>query len=266
MARRRPSRSSSRPWRGAGAGLLAALALAAGCATVAPPTIPPSPEAAAARALIEQRGAEFKDLRTLAEILIRKDNRRQRLTGPLLLRAPSSLRFEALSAFGTPVVVVGGDPSAVTVWEVLDRRAYRLPATPDATRGWLGLALGVDDLVAVLSGHVVLLKNPRTVELLAADERGPSLSLTGADGAQRVWFDAETGQVRQVMWTGGKDPARAVFSDMPPDAPSAGVMVTTLDGTLEVTVTYQDPRVNTGFEADLMPLDIPEDVKIQDFR
>jgi len=46
----------------------------------------------------------------------------------LLLRAPASVRFEALSPFGTPVLVVAGDAKALTVWEVLGERAYLFPA------------------------------------------------------------------------------------------------------------------------------------------
>ncbi|PWU20511.1 MAG: hypothetical protein C5B48_12490, partial [Candidatus Rokuibacteriota bacterium] len=145
----------SRVARNVGLGLALVLA---GCASVPPAPRPASPEALAARATLEQRWEEFRDLRTLCEIRIRRGSRVQRLSGVLLLRAPSSFRFEALSPFGTPVYVVAGDSRAVTAWEVLDQRAYIVPASPEATRRWLGLEMGSDELVAILAGRVRPLK------------------------------------------------------------------------------------------------------------
>jgi len=237
----------------------------AGCAS-APARRPVAPEAQAAVARLEERARGFSDLRTVAELKIRRDKKVQRLAGALLLRTPASLRFEALTSFGLPVVLVAGDTQSVTLWEVLDNRAFILPASPDANRRWLGLALGGDDLVALLSGRVLPLKDPATVELLPADLLGPSLRLTNRDGEQRIWLDPVDGQARQVEWTGGKSPARVTFEDTAPDAPPAGLTLATLDGKLEVVVRYRDPRMNTGFDPALLTLTVPENVRIQDFR
>ncbi len=120
----------------------------------------------------------------------------------LLLSAPSALRFEALSPFGTPMLVVGEDETTLTVWEVLAQRAYYLPASPDSTRRWLGLALGPDELVATLSGHAVPLKDPLAVELMPADGLGPSLTVRSKDVVQRIWFDPANGRPRggRMAW------------------------------------------------------------------
>jgi len=156
-----------------------------GCATTAPAPAPPpvSEEARAALARIEQHRLSLHDLRSRADITIRRSGRAQRLTGVLLLLGePPTMRFEALSPLGTPVLIVAGDPKSVTLWEVLDDRAYIAPASPDANRRWLGLALGVEDLVALLGGRVRAMPDPTTVELVAADAVGPSLRLSGAPG------------------------------------------------------------------------------------
>jgi hypothetical protein len=234
---------------------------------MAPAPEPVSPEASSARALLERRWEEFRNLRTLAEIRVRRGNRVQRLAGVLLLRAPSSLRFEGLSPFGTPVLVVAGDEKSLTVWEVPDERAYILPASPDANRRWLGLALGPDELVATLCGRVLPVKDPLAVQLLpAADGAGPSLTLRRKDVSQRIWFDPATGQASAVEWSGGADPVRVVFTDGAPDSTPAGMTLTTLDGKLEVAVKYQDPRMNIDFDPELLKLTVPEHVRIQDFR
>jgi hypothetical protein len=227
---------------------------------------PASPEAEAARGLLERRRAELRDLRSLADIQIRREDRMQRLAGVLLLSAPSSLRFEALSPFGSPVLVVVGDMTTLTVWEVLDDRAYILPPSPSATRRWLGLSMGEDELVALLFGCVVPLKDALALELLPPDDVGPSLSLRGADGAQQIWFDPASGRARKVRFTGGAEPAEAVFAGGAAGEPSAGVTLRTADGKLEVSVRYRDPRINMGVESELFKLTIPERVRIRDFR
>jgi outer membrane lipoprotein-sorting protein len=263
---RRPRPSRSKRLRLAG-GLLLAATLSA-CATTAPPPAPPpiAEEARAALALIEQHRRSLVDLRSLADITVRRSGRAQRLSGVmLLLGEPASLRFEALSPFGTPVLIVAGDPQSLTLWEVLDNRGYLAPASPDANRRWLGLSLGGEDLVALLAARARPLPDPTRAELVAPDETGPSLRLTGRDVEQRIWFDPASGQARQVEWT-GKNPARVTFTPTPPDAPPAGLRLETPDGALRVTVTYRDPKMNTGLDPALLKLTVPEHVRIQDFR
>jgi outer membrane lipoprotein-sorting protein len=237
------------------------------CATAAPPPAGPvAEEARVALARIEQHRLELVDLRSLADITVRRGGRAQRLSGVMLLRGdPPSLRFEALSPFGTPVLLVAGDPQSLTLWEVLDNRAYLAPASPDANRRWLGLALGGEDLVALLGARARPLPNPARVALLPADALGPSLQLSGRDVEQRIWFDPDTGQARQVEWT-GKNPVRVTFTPTPPDTPPAGVKLETPDGSLRVSVTYRDPKMNTGLDPELLRLTVPEHVRIQDFR
>ncbi|HUM18597.1 MAG TPA: hypothetical protein VL086_23100 [Candidatus Nitrosotalea sp.] len=260
MHRPRPSRSS----------LAAAVLLAAvlgGCATAAPPPVQPvAEEARTALARIEQHRRSLNDLRSLTDLTIRRNGRAQRLTGVLLLTGePAALRFEALSPFGTPVLIVAGDAKSVTLWEVLDNRAYIAPATPEANRRWLGLAMSVEDLAALLAGRVRPMADPTSIELLTPDDVGPSLRLVGASGEQRIWFDPDTGQARKVEWT-GKNPARVTFASAPADGPPAGLRLETPDGALRVTASYRDPRMNTSLDPSLVTLTVPEHVKIQDFR
>jgi outer membrane lipoprotein-sorting protein len=231
--------------------------------------VPLAPEVEAERARLEDAWRSFLDLRTLAEISIRQGDRSQRFAGVLLLKAPAALRFEALSPFGPPLLVVAARPEQVTIWEVARNRAYLLPSTPDANRRWLGLALSTEDLVALLAGHVRPLRAPRSGALVPPDETGPSLRLTGAEGTQRIWLDAP-GRPLKVEWTEGKNPMRVTFTRTERD-PSAGIVpqtirLVTLDGRLEVSVTYREPAVDTGFDPALLTLTVPQGVEIQDFR
>ncbi len=225
-----------------------------------------APEVSKAYALVERNWQSFHDLRTRADITIRQEGRVQRLDGVLLLMTTSSMRFEALSPLGTPVLVVGGDATALTVWETLHQRAYRVPASPDATRRWIGLVLGPDELVATLSGRAVPLRDPQSAELVPADSVGPSLSLKNASVTQRIWFDPADGRTKAVEWTGEKNQARAVFASAGADAAPTRVTIATLDGKLEVLVSYREPRLNTRFDPALVNVTVPENVRIQEFR
>ncbi len=253
----RPSRSNPAGLL-LGALALSVIALSGGCASL-PPRQPLPPDVLAARATLDARWRDFHDLRSLADIRIQRGSRIDRLSGVLLLRASASLRFEALAPFGPPLLIVASDADTVTLWEVPSARAFIGRSSPDATRRWLGLALGAEELVSLLAGYALPARDPLSGQMLPPDDMGPSVAFETADGRQRIWFDTTSGNARQIEWTGGSQPARAVFT---PD----GVRLATLDGKLEVTVRYRDPRRDSGFDPELLKLTVPQSVKIQDFR
>ena len=253
----RPSRSRSTRLR-LGALALSVIAVSGGCASL-PPREPLPPDVLAARATLEARWREFHDLRSLAEIRIQRGTRVDRYTGVMLLRAPASLRFEALAPMGLPLLVVASDADTVTLWEVPNERAFIARSSPDATRRWLGLALGAEELVSLLAGYALPARDPLSGQILPPDDMGPSVAFETADGRQRIWFDATSGNARQIEWTGGSQPARAVFT-------ADGVRLATLDDKLEATVRYRDPQRDTGFDPELLKLTVPQGVRIQDFR
>jgi outer membrane lipoprotein-sorting protein len=260
---RRPSRSSV-----ALRAVVVVLAVVSmvGCASVRTTRPAIAPEATAALARLEEWNRGFSDLRALADIKIRQDAKVQRLSGPLLLRAPVSLRFEALAPFGIPVALVASDGQSVTVWQVVDNRAYLLPASADAARRWLGLAVGGEDVVMLLGGRVRPLAEPQTVEMLPPDVLGPSLRLVNGETTQRIWLDPVTGQPRQVEWTGTKTPTRVIFDQPDPAAPPAGLTLSTLDGKIEADIRYRNAQMNPGLDPGLLSLTLPESVRIRDFR
>ena len=232
--------------------------MSGGCASL-PPRQPLPADVLAARAALESRWSGFHDLRSLAEIRIRRGARIDQLSGVMLLRAPASMRFEALAPFGPPILVVASDADAVTLWEVPSERAFIGRSSPDATRRWLGLALGAEDLVSLLAGFALPPRDPLSGQVLPPDDIGASVAFETADGRQRIWLDQASGGAHRVEWTGGSQPARAVFT---PD----GVRLSTLDGKLDVWVRYLDPRRDTGFDPELLKLTVPQGVRIQDFR
>ncbi|MBI3028412.1 MAG: hypothetical protein HYY64_02740 [Candidatus Rokubacteria bacterium] len=259
--------SGPRPSLRRRAALLGAAALlSAGCASLPPPREPLSPEAYRLIAVLQHRWLEFADLRTLAEITIQRDGRVQRYSGVLLLKAPRSFRFEALTPWGLTLFVLVGNSETVIVYQVAEHRASIGPASARATERWLGLALEPEELVGILAGHALPLKDPYSAEIVPADGIGPSIKLTGAAGVQRIWADPDTGVVRQVELTGAKTPARITYAGGGPADPPASLTVTALDAPLVVSVRYREPRLGTGPSPDLFTLTLPEGVKIQRFR
>ena len=80
-------------------------------------------------------------MRTLADVSLRKGSDRQRLRGVLLIRSPSSVRFEALSPFGPPLMVVTVHEGQVTAYDALKNEARVGPADSETISKVLGLPL-----------------------------------------------------------------------------------------------------------------------------
>ena len=150
----------------------------------------------------------------------------------LLLGEPASLRFEALSPFGTPVLIVAGDPqSRHPLGGARQPGVHRCPPRRTPTGGgsaWRWAARissrcsrGAPDRCRTRPGWSW---SPPT---RSARRSGSP----GADVEQRIWFDPASGQAKQVEWT-GKNPARVTFTPTPPDAPPAGLRLETPDGSL----------------------------------
>ena len=81
--------------------------LLTGC-TIAPPPprTPVSEDARRAIDLLVGHWHALSDLRALADITVKKGSTEQRFTGVLLSKTPASLRFEAISPFGQPLLLV----------------------------------------------------------------------------------------------------------------------------------------------------------------
>ena len=240
--------------------------LVTGCATFASvPRQPISAEARLALALLEERWHEFSDLRTLAEISIQRGPERQQLRGVVLARAPASVRFEALSPLGQPLLLATIHDGRLTAYDTTTNEAYVGRATDDAAGRLLGLPFEPDDLVAMLSGHAVPPKDLRAAELRPPDTLGPSLELTGTSDRRRVWLDLDTGVVRQVEVSGSRG-ARITFQRDDGTARMDGFDVTAALSMVKASVRYRNPEFGVQVSPDLFSLTVPKGAKIQDIR
>lgn len=240
------------------------MALLAGCATAPPPRQPIDGPALRALALLDERWQAFTDLRTLADVVLRSGEERQRLTGVLLVKGPGSVRFEALSPFGQPYFLVVVHAGRLTAYDAAKNEAMVGPATAETIARVLGLPLDADDLVAVLAGRAVPPKDLRSAELLPPDGGGPSLNLVGGTQRQRVWMDLETGEVRQVEIASGRFPVTITYRNN--GGVPAGFDLDAGRASVTGSVTYRSVVLGGGIEADRFTLALPKGAKIQSIR
>lgn len=230
-----------------------------------PPHQPIPADAARALELLAARWRDFSDLRTLADIRIDRGGERQALTGVLLAKAPASVRFEALSPMGQPLLLVTIHDGRLTSYNVAANAAVLGPATADTAARLLHLPFDPDDLVGVLAARPAPPKDLRVAELLPPDEHGSSLEVIGGIHRQRIWMDFETGVVRQLQIVGGRFEVRVTYL-LDADGRPAGFDLTGGQAAVTSSVRYRDPAFDAGIDPERFHFSVPETAKIQQLR
>ncbi len=246
--------------------LLPILSLAAGCATaLPPPREAPSEDARRAVALLTARWQEFSDLRTLADVRVAHGGDKQQFTGALLLKAPDSLRFEALSPFGQPLLLATMHDGQIVTYNVAAHAAVVGPATAQTAARLFSLPVEPDELIGVLAGRAVPPKDLRVATILPPDPQGPSLEMIGALHRQRVWMDLATGIVRRIQITGGRVEALVTYQ-RGPDGALTGFELSVAQDNVTGNVRYRDIVVGAGVDPERFRLTIPEGASIERLR
>jgi outer membrane lipoprotein-sorting protein len=237
-----------------------------GC-TIAPPPprTPVSEDARRAIDLLVARWHEFSDLRALSDITMTKGSEQQQLTGVLLAKRPASLRFEAISPFGQPFLLVTVNDGKLLAYNAAKNEVTTGPATVETAAQVLSLPFEPDDLVAVLSGRVVPPKDLRVAEIFAPDADGPSVNLIGRYHEQRIWMDFSTGVVHRVNIVGGRAEALIKFLRAE-DGSLTGLDVSAGQGYVTAKVRYRSLALNAGVEPERFVLTPPKDAKTHSIR
>lgn len=247
-------------------GVALVLVIAVGCATLQPvPRQPIGAEAQRALAALRARWQSFTGLRTLADVTVQRGTERQQLRAVVLARPPASVRFEALSPMGQPLLLATIHDGTLTAYDATTNEAHVGPATAQTTARILGLPFEPQDLVAVLAGHALPPADVRVAELLPPDKVGPSLELSGEVNRRRIWLDLETGQVKQLELTGGRAEARIRYVRAP-DGEPRGFDLTAMLGLITASVRYQEPAFGVDLPDERFTFAIPNTAKIQQIR
>lgn len=238
--------------------------LAAGCATVAPSRQPISAEAQKVLALLEERSHDFSNLRTLADVSIQRGADRQQLRAVVLAKPPASVRFEALSPLGQPLLLATINEGRLTAYDTTTNEAYVGRATTEAAARLLGLPFEPDDLVAVLSGHAIPPRDVRRAEIKAPDALGRSIEIVGKDDRRRIWLDFTSGLVRQVELSGSR--GATITFERDAEGRMQGLDVTAMLSLLRASVRYRNPDFTSDVTLDLFSFVVPKGAKIQPIR
>ena len=242
------------------------LALTGGCLTaLPPPRATVSEEAGRAIDLLRERWRGFSDLRALADMLVERGSTKQPFTGALLLKAPASVRFEALSPFGPPLLIGTIHDGQIVAYNAATHKGTIGPATPETAGRLLGLAVEPSDLVGLLAGLPVPPADVRVASILPADEQGPSLEMIGPLHRQRVWMDFATGVVRRVQVTGGRLEALLIYR-RGDDGAIAGFELKAAQDNLTGSAHYRNAVVNGGIDSERFALTIPPGASIERLR
>jgi len=240
--------------------------LAGGCAkALPPPRIPLSEEAQRAVDRLAARWTKFSDFRALADVLVERGNTKQQVPGVLLLKAPGSLRFEALSPFGQPLLIATVHDSQIVAYNAVSHTATVGPATSDTAARLFWLAIEPEDLVGLLAGLAVPPKDLRVAEIQAPDEHGRSLEMIGALHRQRVWMDFATGVASRIQVTGGRLEALFVYQRAD-DGTLTGFDLFAAQNNVTGTVRYRNVTLNGGIESERFALTVPPGASIERLR
>jgi hypothetical protein len=223
-------------------------------------------DARAAIARLISRWHEFIDVRAVVDVTVRRGDSIQRLSGVLLAKAPESVRFEALTPFGTPFLLLTVSDRVLTAYRVLDGRALVGPVSGQTSGRWLGVPLEADQLVGLLTSRIVPPHGIVSAEILPADPDGPSVRIDGKTQSQRVWMDFQTGVVEKVEIGGGRVGLLATYSREAGNEFPTGIRVSSNDVEMEATLGYRSVSMGTGIDGDRFTLVLPDTVRIQRFR
>lgn len=215
--------------------------------------------------LLGMRWQEFSDLKALAEVRLDQGNAKQQFIGALLVKAPTSFRFEALSPLGQPMMLATVNDGQLTVYDVGANSATVEPATPKTAARLIHLALDPDDLVGLLAGYAVPPQDLRVATVLPADEHGPSLEMIGAIHRQRVWMDLETGRVSRVLVTGGRIESLFVY-ERDAEGTLTGLEFTAVQGNVKGGMRYRDVVVGAGIDIERFRLTLPVGAVVERLR
>jgi hypothetical protein len=240
----------------AGATMVVSACAPPGLARIALPTGPgaPAPEYAAALASALNR---CRDVRTFsAELSLSGHAGSQKLRGRVLVgMAQGALRLEALAPGGNPAFILVADGSRGRLLLAHDRRALDGAPPAEILDALVGIALGPDDLRALLSGCMEA--SPRAVGARAYGSEWIVLDLAdggtmylrrGSDGAWRIAAGTHAGLTVQ-------------YPESPSATPSP-IRITAPRSTdrpdLDVTLRVSQAEVNGDLPRDqLVALTIP---------
>ena len=169
------------------------LCLLTGCATLPPVPASPAVRMADDGTLLKEwlsRAPGVRTLQGVAKARVQTPERSLSATQVILVEAPDRLRTEALSPFGTPVLVMATDGRELGAMLPGDRLLYRGKPTPENLERFTRMSLRLPELVGILLYRPPMLayRQASTWQLAPGGWR---VDLETPPRRQELLFDAE---------------------------------------------------------------------------
>jgi hypothetical protein len=245
--------------------LLLLLTVLTGCATL--PAYPPAIPATEVdgRSLLDEwlRSPHPASLQGVAKVKVRTPERSISGTQVLVAEAPDRLRAEALSPFGTPLMVMIVNGAELAVLLPGDNRYYHGRATPENLGRFTRLPLRPADLV-----NILLFRPPRIayqqLETVQGNDGDCVVALGAGPRRQELRFDANRRLVGVDYLYNGELQLRLAygeFGEEPLNLPRRIDLVLPLQQT-EASLTFMELDVDRPFVPGTFTLAVPPGAKV----
>ena len=222
---------------------------------------------------IDQRRADFQNLKGLGKVGIETWEERFRFSEVFVLETPSRVRLETLGAFDQPAIFLTSNETLLSLYSKKHNAVYRGIPSQENVFKLSGINLTVEDMIFVLSGNPPLLRTINAewglflpeqqvfyLERLSLDEKR----------VQRIWFDTTRSVItylREHQLPNGElfleiqfDDYRAAEGDYA--VPRRILINRPLENTL-VNIEYEYFAVNQQVDPALFTFQAPDDAKIR---
>lgn len=186
-----------------------------GCATLPEPQLKVPVLSGLGRTLLEEYLSHRTDTRTLqgvAKIRVQTPERTVSGTQVLLAEEPGRLRAETLSPFGTPLLVMTANDTALAVLVPGDNRFYQGQATPENLGRFTRLPLRLPDLVSILLFRPPLI-DYQSLDTFQLSDDGWMAVLESGQRRQELLFDIERHLIGVNYFHSGELQLHLVYGD-----------------------------------------------------
>jgi len=241
------------------------LILCAGCAArpVAPLPLPPDLETELV-ARLEQNADAFRSLEGVAKVRVVSGGKTVSGTQVLFAEKPDHLRAEVLTPFGSPLLMLATDGTALTAMVPGENRFYRGEATSSSLMRFTRMPLKLEDLVHILLYQVPVIGHDRR-SLEVEDGEVYRLTLVDGDGRrQELRFDAELNLVEAAYFWRDELQLQVNYDRFDPGAPpfprTAALEMPAMK--VNASVAFSEVETNVAIPRERFLLTAPPGVEI----
>jgi hypothetical protein len=207
------------------------------------------------QALADQ-ASRWRSLQGVARLRVVDPDERRSTRQVLLVERPDRFRAEVLGLFGQPLLVVTGGAGMLSALAPGEGRYYSGTATPERLWRLVRLPLALPDVVRLMLHDVPWASGrPAGVEVVGDRYR---LTLEGADGRRRLWFDGDLRVRRAALYRDEKLLLDVAYDDLrDKDGLPLRMRLTLPELRTEVVLELSGVRTNADIAPERFSIKVP---------